>query len=406
MAGTGLRANWVNAYNQLVMHPNIQKDRSRLRHRIALLVLCALTCLSTGAASKFPLVQQSGSQRVETGFLNREIRLNGVTYRYQVYVPYGWNPKSKEKSPIILALHGSGERGNEGMWQTQAGIAVAVRDHPERWPFVIVMPQCPYPNHWPDHEMMTLALSTLDQATSEFNGDPERTYVTGLSLGGYGAWELLRDHPHRFAAAAIIASGVFWGYAPERWQRQAALVQEYSARAVHTPIWLFHGTADTTVIPKESELMYEGVKSIGGTVRLWEYTGLNHNSWDRAYNEPELPRWLLSHSLKIPVKPYSEKLVIPLHPPVVSISVAAQEALVGEYMYEKTVRMTIFRQGDKLYRRNANGEISELLAENPSTFFLPIGGSTRYTFEREGTNGPVRAVVLKDDRHEERWTKK
>lgn len=369
------------------------------------MALYALACLSAEAASKQPLVSQPSSPRVETGFLNREIRLNGVTYRYQVYVPYGWNPRSKEKTPIILALHGSGERGNEGMWQTQAGIAVAVRDHPERWPFVIVMPQCPWPNHWPDHEMMTLALSTLDQAVSEFNGDPERTYVTGLSLGGYGAWELLHNHAHRFAAAAIIASGVFWGYAPDRWQRQAALVQEYSARAAHTPIWLFHGTVDTTVIPKQSELMYEGVKSAGGTVRLWEYTGLNHNSWDRAYNEPELPRWLLAHSLKIPVKPYSERLVLPLHPPVIQLSPAAQDALVGEYYHENALRMTVFRQGDKLYRRSSNGELSELLAENVSTFFLPIGGSTRYIFEREGASGPVRVVVLKDDRHEERWIK-
>jgi len=362
--------------------------------QIILLAFLGLICLPAEAR-----------QRVETGFLNREIRLKGITYRYQVYVPYGWTPKSKEKTPILLALHGSGERGNEGMWQTQVGIAVAVRDHPERWPFVIVMPQCPYPNHWPDHEMLMLAMKALDQASAEFNGAPERTYLTGLSLGGYGAWELLHNYPHRFAAVAIVASGIFWSYAPERWQRQTALVQEYSTRAAHTPLWLFHGTLDTTVLLKESELMYEALKAIGGDVRLWEYAGLSHDSWRRAYDEPELPHWLLAHSLNQPLKPYAEKLLIPLHPPAVALADTALDVLTGEYFENGVLKVTILRQGDNLFRKLPTGDISELLAQSPTVFFYPAGGRTRFIFEHEGVTGPVRSVLLRDDRHEERWTK-
>jgi acetyl esterase/lipase len=84
----------------------------------------------------------------ETGFLNRKIELHGATYRYQVYLPEEWRRNDHKQWPVILFLHGRGERGSEGMWQTQIGLPAAVRDHPERWPFVIVMPQCPL-RCWP-----------------------------------------------------------------------------------------------------------------------------------------------------------------------------------------------------------------------------------------------------------------
>ncbi len=142
----------------------------------------------------------------DTGFLNRHIEFNGITYRFQVYLPEDWRRDDGKKWPIILFLHGRGERGSEGMWQTQIGIAEAVRNHPDRWPFVIVMPQCPQTAHWTDPDMLELAMASLDQESAEFHGDPSRTYLTGLSLGGYGAWELARLHPHRWAAIAIAAS--------------------------------------------------------------------------------------------------------------------------------------------------------------------------------------------------------
>jgi len=164
----------------------------------------------------------------ETGFLNRRIDWRGATYRFQVYLPEEWRRDDHKQWPIILFLHGRGERGSEGMWQTQIGLPQAVRDHPERWPFIIVMPQCPLPNYWTDPEMMAMAMAALDLETAEFHADPERTYLTGLSLGGYGAWELARANPHRWAAIAIASSGIFWSYAPERWQESATLPAEYA----------------------------------------------------------------------------------------------------------------------------------------------------------------------------------
>src|SRR6202050_1607989 len=106
---------------------------------------------AAAAATKSPQARPEPPQ--ETGFLNRRIELRGVSYRFQVYLPEEWRRDDHKEWPIILALHGRGERGSEGMWQTQIGLPQEVRDHPERWPFVLVMPQCPQASYWTDPEM-------------------------------------------------------------------------------------------------------------------------------------------------------------------------------------------------------------------------------------------------------------
>jgi acetyl esterase/lipase len=369
---------------------------------------------SSPAASKSHHDKPEPAQ--ETGFLNRRIELHGVSYRFQVYLPEEWRRDDHKLWPIILFLHGRGERGSEGMWQTQIGLPEAVRDHPERWPFVIVLPQCPQTDYWTDPEMMAMAMATLDRETEEFHGDPEHSYLSGLSLGGYGAWELARLYPHRWAAIAIAAGGIFWSYAPERWEEVKTLPAEYAHAIGRTPVWLFHGSDDPVVPPRESELMFEALKAAGGHVRLWIYQGLHHDCWVRAYDEPELPRWLLSHhgslantagSAVAEVQPLAERLVIPLHPPAIKLPAAILDSLSGEYRDKNGHPViTIFRQGDQIYEKNLQGEIAELAAESPSSFFYPNGSSTtRLTFERD-PQGRVTTIVLRDDRHEERWEKR
>jgi len=371
---------------------------------------------ASAPASKKPHEKPEPPQ--ETGFLNRRIELHGVPYRFQVYLPEEWRRDDRKQWPIILALHGRGERGSEGMWQTQIGLPQAVRDHPERWPFVMVMPQCPLGSVWTDAEMQAMAVATLDQESAEFHGDPERTYLTGLSLGGYGAWELAKAYPHRWAAIAICASGVFWSYEPERWQEAATLPAEYARAVGRTPVWLFHGMDDPTVPPRESELMFEALKTAGGHVRLWMFQGLKHDCWTRAYDEAELPRWLLAHhaaetsgtvsAIAASEPPsLSERLVIPLHPPALKLTAASLDALAGQYDDQNGHPViTIFRQADQLYEKNLQGEIAELAAETSSVFFYLNGSSTtRLTFEHDA-QGRVTALVLRDDRHEERWEKR
>jgi pimeloyl-ACP methyl ester carboxylesterase len=386
-------------------------------------------------ASSRPRSTSAADPAQETGFLNRTVELEGITYHFQIYLPEDFRrtetpPTGKhakdrdqrpvEQPPIILFLHGRGERGSEGMWQTQIGLPQQLRDHPERWPFIVVMPQCPYRHFWTDPDMLRLAMATLEQESREFHADPDRTYLMGLSLGGYGAWELAKDYPHRWAAIAIASSGIFWSYAPERWREQATLPAEYAHRIGRTPIWLFHGSEDTTVLPRQSELMYDAFKADGGHIRFWEYQGLHHDCWTRAFNEPELPRWLLSHRLNAqglpvhtePKNPepqlpaFAEHLVIPLHPPGLKLPETLLDTYVGEYRDSyNIVQATVQRQGERLFLRNAQGDVNEILAETTNTFFYPSGSLTRLTFEHD-TQGRITGILYRDDRHEEMWERK
>jgi pimeloyl-ACP methyl ester carboxylesterase len=348
----------------------------------------------------------------ETGFLNRTVQVQGISFRFQIYLPadfHRWQPGDKtEKPPVILFLHGRGERGSEGMWQTQIGLPQQLRDHPERWPFLVVMPQCPLRHFWTDPEMLQMAMAALEQEVKEFHGDPDRTYLMGISLGGYGAWELAKMYPQHWAAIALASTGIFWSYAPERWRDVATLPAEYARKVGRTPVWLFHGMDDTVVIPRQSDLMFEALKGSQGHVRLWDYQGLRHDCWTRAFNEPELPRWLLGHRLSQDEKlgPLAEKIVVPLHPVALKLPASLLDTYVGEYRdADNVLTATIQRQGEQLFLKNAQGDVMEIQAENVSTFFYPTGSLTRLTFEHDA-QGHVTGMLYRDDRHEERWEKR
>jgi len=369
------------------------------RPRINWLAVAFLFVVATFPASGSP-------RHIDTGFLNRRVTVNGITYRYQVYLPENWNGHSLW--PVILFLHGSGERGSEGLDETQIGLPQAMRLHPDRWPFVVVMPQVPFNHHhWTDPDMMQMALAALDQDTKEFHGDRDRTYLTGLSLGGYGVYELARYSPHRFAALVPVSGGVFWSYKPDRWRESATLPAEYARAIGRTPVWIFHGSDDNVVKAKEADLMYEALKAAGGNVRFWEYDGLRHNVWDRAYANPELPRWLLAHRLSTIPKlvPAAEEVQVPLHPVPARINPEVYDDYVGEYEDSGTVVATVSRQGNRLFARNRVGDTIELLPESATTFFYPTGSPSRLTFERD-EDGEVKGIRFRDDRHEEFWEKK
>ena len=390
---------------QAAVRPDVKM--SRLLPVVAVCVVFSLLPAPVCAAGKTRSSRPEPAQ--ETGFLNRRLELGGAVYRFQVYLPEEWRRDDGKLWPVILFLHGRGERGSEGLWQTQIGLPAQVRDHPERWPFVIVMPQCPIPSHWTDSAGMAIAMAALDRESAEFHGDPERTYLTGLSLGGYGAWELARLYPHRWAAIAIFAGGIFWSYEPDRWQESATLPAEYAQALGRTPVWLFHGSDDNVVAPRQSELMYDALKASSGQVRLWLYQGLTHDCWTRGYNEPELPRWLLAHRLAAnpeSAPAMAERLVIPLHPTAVKLSPAALDSLTGEYREPNGhAHLTLYHQGEVLYEKDQYGATIELAAESPNTLFFPNGASLpRLLIERDA-QGRVTALIFRDDRHEERWEK-
>ncbi len=237
----------------------------------------------------------------KTGFLNRNVTVNATTYRYQVYVPTDFTPK--KKWPVILFLHGAGERGDDGVQQTEVGLGPAIRQHPERFPCIAVFPQCRFGNVW-FGDMETQALQALEQSLKELNGDVQRVYLTGISMGGYGTWYLAARHPGKFAAIAPICGGVV---PPPTFPFPPAAATEVPAekpyetiaqRIDKTPVWIFHGDADPTIPVNESRQMAAALQKLGGKVKYTEYEGLKHNSWDRAYAEPEFVSWLISHQLE------------------------------------------------------------------------------------------------------------
>ena len=409
--------------------PTSSRLETRILVRVALLLFLSLSAMPALGAAKAHPEESRLALPQETGFLNRVVEVHGVAYKFQVYLPEEYrrpeseeeaerppnkrNEKAAEKNaekpwPIVLFLHGRGERGSEGMWQTQIGLPQQLRDHPERWPFIVVMPQCPVRHFWTDPEMLQMALASLEQEQREFHADLDRTYLMGLSLGGYGAWELARLYQHRWAAIAISSSGIFWSYSPDRWKEVATLPAEYAKRVGKTPVWMFHGTEDTTVVPRQSELMFDALNAEGGHVRLWEYQGLKHDCWTRAFNEPEVPRWLLSHRLsQTPqLTPLAERITVPLHPPQVMLPVGVLDSYVGVYFDSYGIAVaTIQRQGEQMFLRNAQGEVMEIMAENATTFFYPTGSLSRLTFEHDA-QGRVTGIQFRDDRHEEFWERK
>ena len=238
----------------------------------------------------------------ETGFLNRSVAIEGAEYRYQVYVPREFT--SITSLPIILALHGGGGYGRDGVLQTDGGLAHAIRLHHDRFPAIVVFPQSP-PGGTPGFQALgeRIALGALDKSITEFRADRSRTYLTGLSAGGNGAWYLAYHHADRFAALVVVCGfvGEFTGttsgvhYPPIV---PASVADQYADIAKHVsqlPIWIFHGDADKTVPVDVSRRMASALRTIGADVQYTELPGVPHNAWDPAYDRADVFTWLFKH---------------------------------------------------------------------------------------------------------------
>jgi predicted peptidase len=262
---------------------------------IRILTLCILLLT--------PAFRAAAAPRIETGFLDREVTLGSVSYRYQVYVPAHY--AQGKLHPVILFLHGVGEGGEDGLLQTQVGLGPAIRQARERFPFIVVFPQARRDHFWAG-EMAALALKALDQTVEEFNGDPQRVYVTGISMGGYGTWYVAARAPGKFAAIVPICGFVDVKRPGLPAERKAFVLKDnpfaespdpyvaVASQISKVPTWIFHGGADPMVSPDESRRMFQTLKASGFDVKYTEYDGVMHNSWDRAYAEPDLVPWLLS----------------------------------------------------------------------------------------------------------------
>lgn len=195
-----------------------------------------------------------------------------ISLPYTVYLPENYSPENKY--PLVVFLHGAGERGETLEGTTRFGFLQQAKAG-KSFPFIIVAPLCPQERYWGNY--LESLNDFLDEVLATYAVDPVRVYLTGLSMGGTGTWQWLMANPERFAAAApVCGSGVYW----------------YASRIAQKPIWIFHGAEDTTVLLEESLNMYRALLKSGGHPKLTIYETVNHNAWDYAYTD-ELAQWFL-----------------------------------------------------------------------------------------------------------------
>ncbi len=204
--------------------------------------------------------------------ITKRVRLN-----YLLYLPIDYKSDTAQRWPMIMFLHGLGERGDDVELLKVHGIPKILETRRE-FPFIAVSPQCPGESWWPQEVDALKAL--VDYVADHYAVDQKRIYLTGLSMGGFGTWSLGIAYPERFAAIAPICGG---GVPP------------LAGALKNVPVWAFHGAKDDVVPLKASEDMVNVLRESGGDVKLTVYPDLGHDSWTVTYDNPELYTWFLQH---------------------------------------------------------------------------------------------------------------
>lgn len=233
-------------------------------------------------------------------FVKSHHSFSGTTLPYYLFTPENINAGTKY--PLVLCLHGAGERGdNSSAVKKNSMATVWVRDSNQaRWPTFILVPQCPYNRWWTNSNIVLTVIDILDSVISSYFVDTRRLYVTGLSMGGYGTWNMIINYPEKFAASVPVCGGGD--------SSKASLLK-------NIPIWNFHGALDYTVPVINSRMMIAALENAGGdivytsglsdseiedTVKngakllYTEYAAGGHSIWDQAYNNPFLLSWVFS----------------------------------------------------------------------------------------------------------------
>ena len=199
--------------------------------------------------------------------------------------------------PLLIFLHGAGERGDDNKAQLKHSVADIVKLASEKHPFFMIAPQCPKDKRWVEvdwgansHSMpekpsvpLSLLIDVINKVSKDFPVDPKRIYVMGISMGGFGTWDAISRYPGMFAAAIPVCGGGD---------------TDQAEKLVKIPIWVFHGAADTVVKTQRSRDMVEAVKKTGGELKYTEYPGVGHGSWGQTFSNPEVIEWIFSQSGK------------------------------------------------------------------------------------------------------------
>jgi predicted peptidase len=256
----------------------------------ALFVVALPISRRSSLASRLP-VRAEHEAAISGRFVRRTFIDGGVTYQYQVFFPEDYDPKIPW--PVIVALHGSGEKGDDGEKQVHVGLANVVRERAHDFPAIVVFPQVPRAGQVQAHAQPIARL--IDDVVRDVHGDTTRIYLTGLSFGGVLTYLVARERPDHFAALIQISAPLVIqpGARSTRLAPDAAASDE--ARVLHgTRVWIYQGAHDPNVPVLATRDVVQGLKSAGVSVRYTEYPDEGHDIWDRAYRDPELWRWIFN----------------------------------------------------------------------------------------------------------------
>ena len=195
---------------------------------------------------------------------------------YLIYFPIDY--KKKYVFPLVVFLHGAGERGSNLKLVEKHGIPKLINSG-KKFPFITIAPQCPKSGYWSDSTYVDILIQLIEKIKMEYKVDHNRVYATGLSMGGFGTLAVAKERSDLFAAIVPICGG---------------LDTKNIERLYNMPIWLFHGSDDRVIPLERSQIIYDLLKPNNPTIKLTVYEGVGHNSWDRAYNNKNIYQWMLS----------------------------------------------------------------------------------------------------------------
>ena len=201
-----------------------------------------------------------------------------VSLKYHIYFPNNYHD-SDAKFPLVLFLHGAGERGDDLRLVEKHGIPKMINNG-INFPFITVAPQCPKFQYWSEPVNVKTLLLLVEEIIKKNKVDIERIYATGLSMGGYGTLAIAKERPDLFSAIIPVCGG---------------LDTTDIERLKDIPIWLFHGAEDKVVPVENSELIYDLLKPINPEIKITIYKGINHNSWEMTYNNQNIYEWMLKY---------------------------------------------------------------------------------------------------------------
>lgn len=253
------------AYHGLSMIRNQHLIMKKISISLVLLLLCQLLISQN--------IQHSGNF---SGTIIKQVSAD-----YLLYLPDGYSPESREVWPLLVFLHGSGERGTD-LEKLKVHGPPKLIEQGQKFPFIVLSPQCPNNQ---DFDTETL-FSLIEHITKEYNVDKDRIVVTGLSMGGGATWDLAFAYPGYFAAIVPVCGVVDRNY-PSR-----------VAEIKDQPVWVFHGANDFIVPIVQSAGIVNALKELGSNIKFTIYPTAGHDSWTETYNNPELYEWLLQQRRK------------------------------------------------------------------------------------------------------------